>query len=151
MSKEVRGYNIKSLAEMGYLAEQLAGKLVGGESLLLRGTLGSGKTSFVQALGRALGVEDQITSPTFTIVGEYDVVRHPSIQKLIHVDLYRLSNQQVKNELAVSEVLRRANEGERLTVIEWSEKLGEHKMPQVIEISFVHGATANERLVTIEL
>src|SRR5688572_16710976 len=86
------------------IAAEMASTLKSGDVLLLYGELGSGKTTFVQGLARALGITDSVTSPTFTIVGDYAVNFLPlsegeqegvgkRITTLVHVDLYRLEEE----------------------------------------------------------
>ncbi len=70
-----------------YLGQQLAA----GTVLLLNGDLGAGKTTLVQGLGRGLGINDAIVSPTFTLINEYREGRIP----LYHFDLYRLETQEI--------------------------------------------------------
>ena len=79
-------FNLPTLESTKALGQALAQTLPVGTVLLLRGDLGSGKTTLVQALGAALGIEEAIVSPTFTLVVEYGEGRLP----LYHFDLYRL-------------------------------------------------------------
>lgn len=79
-------YLSHSVEETYAIAASLASQLRGGEVLLLSGDLGAGKTTFVKGLARALGIEDTVTSPTFTLMNEY----HGTRLKLYHFDLYRL-------------------------------------------------------------
>ncbi len=94
-------------ADMGRWAEP-------GTVLLLQGDLGSGKTTFVQGLGRGLGIPGIINSPTFVIVQEYWEGRLP----LFHADLYRLGPN-ASDELGLAELWS----GSGITVIEWPERL----------------------------
>ena len=71
------------------LGKAFGAQLLAGSVLLLRGNLGSGKTTLVQGLGSGLGI-DEIDSPTFTLINEYTSGRLP----LYHIDLYRLSAEQ---------------------------------------------------------
>jgi tRNA threonylcarbamoyladenosine biosynthesis protein TsaE len=73
------------------IATELAKVLMPGSILWLSGNLGSGKTTFVQGLGKGLGIEDQITSPTFSLIDEHLLGRIP----LYHIDLYRLEPEEV--------------------------------------------------------
>ncbi|PIT98397.1 MAG: tRNA (adenosine(37)-N6)-threonylcarbamoyltransferase complex ATPase subunit type 1 TsaE [Candidatus Andersenbacteria bacterium CG10_big_fil_rev_8_21_14_0_10_54_11] len=160
---------------MRRFAEETAQELRGGEVLLLYGELGAGKTTFVQGLAAALGVRDQVTSPTFTIVGEYRFDGFfagpafvappsggavasaagglappppaPSSCLLIHIDLYRLADATAARDPAVQDVLERVGESGRLTVIEWAEKLGSAAPVDAIRIYFHHGEHAGERVV----
>ena len=82
--------HLGSLKQMRTFAEELARDLRAGDLLILTGNLGAGKTTFTQALGRALDVSGRITSPTFIIARE-----HPSRSggpALVHVDAYRLGS-----------------------------------------------------------
>jgi len=137
---------ISNVAGMDELAVQVAGEVRAGQVILLTGELGSGKTTFVQGLAKALGVKDQVTSPTFTVVGEYATGRG-DIKTLVHVDLYRLA-EGAGSDPAVVDVLERAGDGGRLTVIEWADRLRDNVKGDWM-IEFRHGETKSERLVTI--
>jgi tRNA threonylcarbamoyladenosine biosynthesis protein TsaE len=100
------------------IAEALAQLLEPGAILLLKGNLGSGKTTFVQGLGRGLNIKAAITSPTFTLIDEYHCGRLP----LYHIDLYRLESSQV-GSLHLQEYWRGADFPLGVVAIEWSERL----------------------------
>lgn len=97
------------------LAGRLAAVLQPGDLILLEGDLGAGKTTFTQGLGRALGVADAVTSPTFVLVNV-----HPTAAgfDLVHVDVYRLDRLSEVVDLALAEVL----EDGAVVVIEWGER-----------------------------
>lgn len=84
--------------------------------IALHGTLGSGKTVFVQGLARGLDVppEYYITSPTFTLINEY-----PGRLPLCHCDLYRLDEESDLAEIGLEDVLA----GDNVVAVEWAEKL----------------------------
>lgn len=83
MTKTIYTNNYEETIKLGYLIGQ---RLVGGDVILLDGDLGAGKTTFTKGIGKALGVNKVINSPTFTIVKEYNGTNI----KLYHLDLYRL-------------------------------------------------------------
>src|SRR3954454_6191052 len=82
------------------LGAALAAILRPGDVVVLEGDLGAGKTTFAQGVGRALGIDEPVVSPTFTIVREYDC-RVP----LAHVDVYRLESLGELHDLGFEEVL----------------------------------------------
>jgi tRNA threonylcarbamoyladenosine biosynthesis protein TsaE len=86
--------------------------------LLLEGDLGAGKTTLVQGIGRGLGIEGEIVSPTFNLINEYTEGRLP----LYHLDLYRLSVEEVEG--LYPEMYWQGMEVEPgITAIEWAERL----------------------------
>lgn len=93
------------------VAENFGKKLVGGDVVLLFGDLGAGKTTFTKGIAKALGVRDVVTSPTFTIVKEYEGDK----LNLYHMDLYRVSGDTV--DLGLEDYLERKD---GVVVIEWN-------------------------------
>lgn len=106
-------YHTKSAAETEALGEKLAGKLRGGEVIAFTGDLGAGKTAFTRGLARGLGIADRVTSPTFTIVNEYEGGRLP----LFHFDMYRLSCSDELYDIGWEDYLARGG----VCAVEWSE------------------------------
>ncbi len=94
-------------------------ELQGGEVILLVGEIGSGKTTFTQGIGQALGVPDHIKSPTFVLVHEHEVHKHKTVKHLIHLDGYRLGKTPL-SELGVDQHCGRAD---TIIVIEWPEQV----------------------------
>lgn len=100
-----------SEAETIEIGERLGRILEKGDIVTLNGDLGAGKTHFTKGIARGLGVEDYVTSPTFTIVNEYSG-RIP----LYHFDVYRIDDIYEMYEIGFEEYLY----GEGICIIEWS-------------------------------
>jgi len=96
------------------LGRQCAAPLRRGAVLALEGDLGAGKTQFTKGLAEGLGVEADVTSPTFTLIHEYPGGRLP----LFHIDLYRLEDEDEVLGIGLDEYL----DGDGVTVIEWADK-----------------------------
>lgn len=129
---------VKSGEELGRVAAEIGGQLQGGSILYLVGGLGAGKTTFVQALARFFGVTRPVTSSTFVLMSSYAVKKHPSIRKLIQVDLYRLTPEQVRDEALITELLGEFYPNDRLTVIEWADRLDKKTAPAGWWVQFEH-------------
>lgn len=104
-----------TLADTARLAEEALAELPHGALLVLSGPLGSGKTTFTQALATLMGVMAPVTSPTYTLVHEYPSPAGP----LVHLDAYRLSGGAALAGAMLDDYGSRA----RLIVIEWGEGL----------------------------
>lgn len=121
--------NHQATEKMGYL---LGKYLPAHSTILLKGDLGTGKTTLVQGLGRGLAIAEAIVSPTFTLVSEYLDGRLP----LYHLDLYRLSPDQVAT--IYPEIYWEGIEvAPGITAIEWSERLVEPPSDR-LEISLTY-------------
>ena len=108
-------------------ADDFASKLNNHSIIVLTGDLGSGKTKFTQGLLKHFGLEDQISSPTFTIVNEYDA---PDF-KIYHFDLYRLSDVDEFYAMGGEEYLQNG-----LCIFEWGEMIEEIFPKGYIKITF---------------
>ena len=115
-----------SRAATDAIASTLAGLARAGDIIVLAGEMGAGKTTFAQGFGRALGVTDAITSPTFTLVHSYPVEGRRLT--LHHADLYRLDRTGELEDLALDELA----EFDGIVLVEWGDVaaagLGEHLM-----------------------
>lgn len=120
----------------GALIDQLPGRAV----IAMHGELGAGKTCFVQGLGIALGVDQPVTSPTFTIVNEYRGTR-----PLYHIDLYRLSGPDEVLALGFDEYLN----ADGITVIEWAERAAELLPPDTIHIELTVLPSPDSRRIVL--
>lgn len=125
---------------------KLAATLKGGDIVCLRGELGAGKTTYVKGLAAGLGISNTMTSPTFTLMNVYPVVDHPTIKKLVHIDTYRLNDEQELLAIGVEDYLGVPGV---LTLIEWPEKLLTLlKNKHSISITLEHG-NGTERNITL--
>lgn len=106
------------------VAKKLATTLKGGDVVCLHGELGAGKTTFVKGLAEGLDITEMITSPTFTLMNVYELpekkLKNTEIKKLIHIDTYRLKNEQELIAIGVEDYLGQPGV---VTVIEWPEKV----------------------------
>jgi tRNA threonylcarbamoyladenosine biosynthesis protein TsaE len=111
-----------SLAATHAVAGAVATCCRAGDIVVLAGEMGAGKTAFAQGFGRALGVDEPITSPTFTLVQSYDTAKG----QLHHADVYRLDQLHEVADLALGELA----EFRGIVLVEWgdvvSAVLGEH-------------------------
>jgi tRNA threonylcarbamoyladenosine biosynthesis protein TsaE len=97
--------------------EAFAKVLSSGDIVLLSGTLGAGKTTFVQGVARGLGVRDRVTSPTFTMVREHQCSNAAGIATLHHCDVYRVDSLDEVLDLALGELV----EDDAVAFVEWGE------------------------------
>jgi len=104
---------VEGLKETKRFAKSFAKSLVGGETILLVGDLGAGKTTFTQFLAKELGVKEAVTSPTFNIVKEYDGKK----MKLYHFDMYRIEDASELQEIGAEDILY-GNEHD-VVIVEW--------------------------------
>ena len=88
--------------------------------IALRGDLGSGKTTFVQNVAKSLGINEDVTSPTFVIQKTYEIPKKSEFKKLVHVDAYRLDSAEDLTKLGFQDVLK---DKESVVFIEWPEKI----------------------------
>ncbi|MDR2433108.1 MAG: tRNA (adenosine(37)-N6)-threonylcarbamoyltransferase complex ATPase subunit type 1 TsaE [Treponema sp.] len=125
--------------ETASLGERVAGRLHRGSVIALRGGLGSGKTCFAKGIARGLGIGENITSPTYTIVCEY-----PAPVPLYHIDAYRLTGDEDFENTGAAELLG----GEGIAVIEWSERIPRSLPPGALSVS-IEITGAESRVIRI--
>lgn len=121
------------------LGEKIGSFLRPGDVIALQGTLAAGKTTITKGIARALGITEDITSPTFTLISVYEG-RVP----LYHMDVYRLEGSADFSDLGAEEMLY----GNGICVIEWSEKIMDELPSRTIVIKL--SAENEKRTVTIE-
>lgn len=133
-------------AETFQFAARLASQLTGGEILLLNGTLGAGKTTFVKAIMNALGYDArEVTSPTFTLVN-----RHDARLTVYHLDLYRLdAGVHAAAAVDLDELL---SDETAVIIIEWAERLGAYPLPaESVRHITIEGIGDDARRITLRM
>ena len=122
-------YNFVSHSENDTIkfADEFASKLDAHSIIVLSGDLGSGKTKFTEGVLKHFGLEDEISSPTFTIVNEYDSKNF----KIFHFDLYRLADVDEFYAMGGEEYLQNG-----LCIFEWGEMIEEILQTHYIKITF---------------
>ncbi|MBQ4544560.1 MAG: tRNA (adenosine(37)-N6)-threonylcarbamoyltransferase complex ATPase subunit type 1 TsaE [Oscillospiraceae bacterium] len=133
-------YKTKNEYETEALGAELASSFSPGTVIAMRGGMGAGKTAFVRGLARGLGETSRVTSPTYTIVNEYD-----TSPPLFHFDLYRLEGADELFEIGFDDYLSRGG----ICAVEWSENADDG-------VSFTHiisiersGEDENSRIITV--
>ena len=116
-------YRTDGVFQTEALGEQLGRALKGGAVIAYTGDLGAGKTAFTRGLARGLDIPEQVTSPTFTIVNEYEGGRLP----LFHFDMYRLGSSDELFDIGWEDYLERGG----ICAVEWSE-IVEDALPEDI-------------------
>lgn len=118
------------------VAAEIAALVGPGDVLLLAGELGAGKTAFTQGFGRALGIDEQITSPTFTLARQYEG-RLP----LHHLDVYRLERLSEMQDIGIAELLDSGG----VIVVEWGDAIAPAMPADYLEIRFTYGTDDDDR------
>ena len=119
-------YTSRSEEDTLEIAENIESEKFPGMVICLNGELGSGKTVFVKGFAKALEVKEVITSPTFSLIKEYDDGEMP----LYHMDLYRLEEK--KNDIGLLDYFNR----DGICLIEWAEMLEDSLPEERLDITF---------------
>ena len=128
-------YHSSSVEETYALAKKIADTLTLPAVISLNGPLGAGKTHFVKGMALALGIDQEVTSPTFTLLHSYGSAE----KRLHHCDFYRLKNAEEASYLGLEDYF-----SEGITVIEWGNKFPNLLPPSTFHIS-ISPLSENER------
>ncbi|OQA03739.1 MAG: tRNA threonylcarbamoyladenosine biosynthesis protein TsaE [bacterium ADurb.Bin400] len=120
------------------IAEEVLKGATGGDIFALQGDLGAGKTTFVKGIARALGIAATITSPTFVLFKEYSIPENQSavpspIQKIVHVDAYRMHSIADAEAIGLPEYFER---DDVMMFIEWPERIEQILPPRTKYLVF---------------
>ena len=136
-------YKSISPQKTAMLATKIADMLKPGTVICLNGDLGAGKTLFVQNLARALGVQGDVTSPTFNLMNVYE-----GKMKIFHFDLYRLEQEYELEEIGFYDYVE---ETDGLVLIEWAEKFVDCLPDNYISLEIQRTEQEDQRLIRFEL
>ena len=141
-------FTTQSDADTIEVGRKLAKLLKPPQLLILRGDLGTGKTTLVKGIAQALDAAeaDEVTSPTFTLIHEYDGTQNGKPVKLFHLDVYRLEGERQLETLGLDELLT----PDALVLVEWGEKFKSIKKKSTGEIA-ITSAGGDARKITVTL
>ncbi len=126
------------------LAARISASVRSGDVIALKGPLGVGKTAFARAFIHALGIEEEVPSPTFALVQIYDPPEEgKAAPRIWHFDFYRIESPAEVHELGFDEAL------DDVALIEWPEKLGPLLPDARLELEFAFADEAQSRQVTV--
>lgn len=126
--------------ETEHIGEMLGRRLRPGTVVAYRGGLGMGKTAFTRGLARGLGCAGRVTSPTFTIVNEYD-----GATPLFHFDMYRLGSSDELFDIGWEDYLTRGG----VCAVEWSERVDDAMPADTLWVDIARGTDESDRIITI--
>lgn len=141
----MKKYISNSIEETFHIAKDIAGRVKAPAIILLFGDLGAGKTHFVKGFSKAIGCEDIVTSPTFTIMNEYLGGKFP----IYHFDMYRLSSAEDGRNLGFEEYFD-LNNLNGISIVEWPENVEGLFPNNVIKITISKGEKENERTIAVK-
>lgn len=121
-------FKTNNARETEQLGMAIGKALKGGEVIAMTGDLGAGKTTLTKALAKSLGIDEHVTSPTFTIVNEYE-----GRLKLFHFDVYRIADIEEMYDLGFEEYIY----GDGVSIIEWSNLIKEILPEDTINIEIL--------------
>ena len=132
-------FKTNSAEETIELGKKIGSMLKPGDIIAMEGTLAAGKTTITKGIAGALGIEDNITSPTFCLISEYYGNKMP----LYHMDVYRLDGPEDFLNLGVEELLY----GQGVCIIEWSEKIKSVLPSKTITLSITPEDDGSRKIV----
>jgi len=143
--REMKTITLKGEQSTIEFAKEFANSLQGGEIILLSGDLGAGKTTFTRGLGQALGIKQNVNSPTFVVMKVYDADAQ-NVKKLVHIDAYRLESGRDLESIGATEYF---GAEKTVVVIEWPERITDILPKKTIKIS-IKNTDEDSREFTIE-
>ncbi len=133
---------LRSEEETQSLGTKLGAALQAGDILCLDGDLGAGKTTLTKAIAKAMGIEDHVTSPTFTIVQEYE-----GTLPLYHFDVYRVGDLDEFFEIGYEDYF----DGRGVCIVEWAKQVEDALPPRAIRMELHYGTEPTHRLAKVTI
>ena len=133
-------YISNSPADTEAFGERLARALRPSNVIAFTGALGMGKTALTRGLARGLGCKGRVTSPTFTIVNEYD-----GDVPLFHFDMYRLGSSDELYDIGWDDYLARGG----VCAVEWSERVADALPEDAVTVDIARGESDESRVITV--
>lgn len=121
-------FRVDHINQLKDVAQQIIPQLKPGSVVCFRGEMGTGKTTFIKVLLQEMGVRENIDSPTFALVNEYEL---PDKTLVFHFDLYRINSPQEALDIGFEEYLDR----DALCLIEWPDVVGDFLPEDRVEVS----------------
>lgn len=133
--------NLKGEALTVLLGELIGKNLISPVTIYLKGELGAGKTHLSKGIAKGIGITEDITSPTFTLINEYKI----DGTMFYHLDLYRLDNLNQILDLGIEDFIDSPNS---IVLIEWAEKLRDYKLTDnLIHINIMHNNDSRDFII----
>ena len=132
---------LRDINDTEALGRRIAEGLEPGSVVALTGPLGAGKTTLAQAIARGLCVTERLSSPTFTIVQEYESGRLP----LYHFDVYRVHDEDELFEIGFDEYLH----GDGVCLVEWADLVEDLLPENTVRVELDYGSEEDERVCTV--
>ena len=133
---------LKNETDTRTLGAKLAAQMKPDQVYALIGDLGTGKTTLAKAVARGLGVTETLTSPTFTIVQEYETGRLP----LYHFDVYRVNDEDELFEVGLEDYFHKGG----VCLIEWADLIEDLLSEGTVTVRLAYGEEEGERICSIE-
>ena len=126
MTLEILSKSSQATVDLGKKFSKI---LQGGDIIIFSGELGGGKTTFISGLADGLGIKENLSSPSFTIINEYDAGK----LKLVHIDFYRLDGIDEFDNIGLDDHIY---DGSAVLCIEWGEKVRQYIKKDYLNIGF---------------
>lgn len=141
--KPVAFENVK-LDDLENVAQKLIREAEANRVIIFNGEMGSGKTTFIKAIGHVLGVKEGMSSPTFSIVNEYET---GSGEKIYHFDFYRLKNESEAYDIGTEEYF----DSGAYCFVEWPDKVQSLLPQKYVEVNITKTNDDQQRIIAFTL